>query len=132
MDDYKRLGDFFARYPELYYSKGSVILNGGDTNNRVYYLSSGVVKEYSVSTGGDVFIIHMYHPGTFFPIFVFENHLTEIDYFETVTPCRIKTASMSDFSVFLTGSHEILKEFTRRLLNSTYLITRRLGVLAGG
>lgn len=127
-----RIGDFFSQYQEVYYPGKKVIINAGDNLNQVFYLQSGVVKEYYISQTGNLFIVHLYPPGSFFPMSLTSQRDTASNYMDTLTSCVIRIAPFPAFSDFILSENEILKEFTSRLLNNMNTMTRRLGVIASG
>jgi len=132
MDAKNRIGNFFNLYPEVKYPKGTVIINGGDLNGEVYFLESGIVREYCISQTGNLFIVHMYGPGSFFPHHLFKDPDQDTNYFDTITPSLVRIAPANIFSDFVFSDRELLKEFTMRLLKNLSNMNRRMGVIASG
>jgi CRP-like cAMP-binding protein len=132
MDISSRIGTFFSQYPGVYHPKDTVILNGGDLHNQVFFLEKGIVREYFISQTGNFFIVQMYNPGSFFPYCLFNEDNPDMDYFDSVTPCLVRVVPANAFSDFITSDHELLKEYTGQLLDNLSNMTRRLGVIASG
>jgi hypothetical protein len=66
MDIQKRIGTFFSHFSQSHYPKGKAIVTDTGINNQVFYVESGFVSEYHISQSGELFIVHLYHPGTLF------------------------------------------------------------------
>lgn len=132
MDIQKRIGTFFSHFSQSHYPKGKAIVTDTGINNQVFYVESGFVSEYHISQSGELFIVHLYHPGTFFPLCVFCEHPPESSYFEALTPAIIRNAPARIFADFFLSDRELLIDFANRLSHSLYHLARRLGMIASG
>jgi CRP/FNR family cyclic AMP-dependent transcriptional regulator len=130
MDLQKRIGTFFSQFPSSRYPKGEIVVSDTDINNQVFYIETGFIIEYHISQSGEMFIVNLYPPGTFFPLCAFCEQPSESGYFETLTPCVIRNTSVRNFADFFLTDRELLIDFTNRLSRSLYYLAGRLGMVA--
>jgi CRP/FNR family transcriptional regulator len=111
----KNIESFFVSYPPMAYKKGEFILRAEDAPFGVYYLQSGYVRQYLLSPSGETFIVHIYKPGSFFPLTWILNDTPNVYHFEAMTPVNVVRAPKEVFVEFLRTHPEALFYATQRL-----------------
>lgn len=111
----KNIEAFFVRYQPMTYKKSELILRAEDAPFGVYYLQSGYVRQYLLSPSGETFIVHIYKPGSFFPLTWILNDTPNVYHFEAMTPVSVVRAPKDAFVEFLKVHPEALFYATQRL-----------------
>lgn len=111
----KNIEAFFVRHQPMTYKKGELILRAEDAPFGVYYLQSGYVRQYLLSPSGETFIVHIYKPGSFFPLTWILNDTPNVYHFEAMTQVSVVRAPKDAFVEFLKAYPEALFYATQRL-----------------
>lgn len=125
----QKLKNFFQRYTKIAYKKGAVILRPEETPTGIYYLEKGYVQQYVISAKGDLLVIHLFKPGSFFMMMWAINNTANSYYFEAQTPVEAWRAPLTDVREFVKREPEILYDFTSRLLKGVSGLLKRLELL---
>jgi CRP/FNR family transcriptional regulator len=120
---------FFKDAPVLDYAKGANILRAEDVPYGVYYLKAGYVRQYLLSSSGETFIIHIYKPGSFFPLPWILNDIPNMFYFEAMTKASIIRGSKEQFLKFLDTHPTVMKYTAQRLAAGMHGLVSRVGQL---
>lgn len=123
------LESFFAPHPVVTYKKGENILRAEDMPYGVYYLKSGFVRQYVLSPSGETFIVHMYKPGSFFPLTWVVNDTPNTYNFEAITKVVIVRVPKDAFTLFLKTHQDVLWYATQRLAAGLSGLVTRVGQL---
>ncbi len=92
---------FFSQFTKLTYAKGEVVLRAGDPPAGVLYLKKGFVRQSFIAQNGDMLVVHVYRPGSFFPMTWVINDTPNRYYFEALTPVEILRAPREEVRRFL-------------------------------
>lgn len=120
-----KLEQFFQKFTLLSFKKNEVILRAGDTPKGIFYLKKGLVRQYILSKKGEVLVIHIFRPQTFFLMMWAINDAPNSFYFDTLTPVEIWRAPLSDVREFVKSEPEILFDLTSRLLRGIEGLLKR-------
>jgi len=123
------LETFFGKYTRLQYNKGEIILRAEDTPQGVLYLKKGYVRQYMVSRSGVTLMLHIFKPGSFFPVTWVVNDEPNRYYLEAVTPVEIWRAPKEAVRQFLHDYPLVVYDLTRRLLLGISGLRRRIEYL---
>lgn len=124
-----KIESFFASFPENSYKRGESILRAEDTPYGVYYLKSGFVRQYLLSPAGETFIVHMYKPGSFFPLTWIINDTPNTYNFEAMSHVSIVRVPKDVFVAFLKNNSDVLWYATQRLAAGLSGLVTRVGQL---
>src|SRR3972149_1108511 len=80
------LGQFISQFPHLNFQRNSLIADGDDIQKYIYFLESGLVKQYCISPSGTDFMTYLFHPGAFFPPTALSGSDISSCYFEAFSP----------------------------------------------
>lgn len=110
-----KVASFFSHHAPITYKKGEVIIRAEDELFGVHYLAEGYVRQYLLSPSGEMFIVHIYKPGSFFPLTWVMNDTPNLYYFEAMTPVTLVRAPKEEFMRFLRQHSDVLWYATQRL-----------------
>lgn len=125
----RKLNDFFGSYPTIFYKKGETILRAEDSPLGVYFLKSGYVHQYIISPSGETFMVHIYKPGSFFPLMWVVNDTPNIFHFDSMSTSQIIRAPKDAFTAFLKENPDVLFYATQRLAAGLSGLVNRVGQL---
>ena len=108
------------------YKKGDNLLRPDDAVDKIYFLKKGNVRQYAITAKGEEVVIHIFHPGSFFPIMLVLAESANRFYFETMTNVEVKIAPPDKVVNFLKANPEVLFTLTQRLSKGLNGIVTRL------
>lgn len=107
---------FFTKYTRIAYKKGEIILRAQDDPAGLMYLEKGYVRQYFVGEEGAIFLVHIFKPGSMFPMSWMVNDTPNTYYFDALTPVVIWRAPKAEAREFLHAHPDIMVDFASRLL----------------
>ncbi len=122
----KELDDFFSQFPIRSYKKGKLLLKKDDPIKKIFYLISGNVNQYSESSLAEKISIHIYRPGSFFPIALELAGEQNRFYFESVNNIKVQVAPYQKVVKMLKDNPRVLFDLTRRLAKGLDGVVKRL------
>lgn len=125
----QKLNNFFSAYPTIIYKRGETIIRAEDCPLGVYYLKTGYVHQFIISPSGETFMVHIYKPGSFFPLTWIINDVQNIYHFEAMTSTHIVRAPKDVFNQFLRDTPDVLYYATQRLAAGISGLVNRVGQL---
>ncbi len=117
---------FFSQYTKLTYEKGEVVLRAGDPPAGVLYLKKGFVRQSFVAQNGDMLVLHVYRPGSFFPMTWVINDTPNRHYFEALTPVEILRAPREEVRRFLRQNPGEMEQVLARILRGLSGVLMRM------
>lgn len=126
------LGKFISQFPRVSFRRNSQIADGQDTKDHLYFLESGLVKQYCVSRSGTDFMTYLFHAGSFFPPTAISGEELSSCYFEAFTPVVVRVIPTATFLRYLRSNPDLLMDFATRLSRYFANLSYRINLLAGG
>ena len=83
------------------------------------------MRQYVYSTDGNEFSIHVYKPGSFFPIALVLADLENRFYFEAANDIKVRIAQPAKVLSFLKSNPKVLMDFTKRLSRGLFGVVSR-------
>lgn len=111
----KKIEKFFSTYKTIELKKGEILIRAFENPNKVYFLSEGSVKMYSISKSGKEFVLNVFKPVSFFPMSLAINKGENLYYFETTTPVKVKIAPFNKVISFVKEDSEVMFDLLQRL-----------------
>lgn len=111
----KAIQKFFSHYKTISYQKGRILLRPGDDINTIHLLTKGVVRQYAASPRGEEITIHLYRPGSFFPMALVLAGAANRFYFEADSGVTMKEAPVGHVLKFIREDTNALFDLTTRL-----------------
>lgn len=106
---------FFKDYKMMLKEKGTVLLKPGGRIDTIYFVAKGLVRQYAVTPSGEEITVHIYRPGSFFPIVLVLAGVPNRFYFTAVSDVEVRAAPTIEVLAFLKDSPEALFDLTTRL-----------------
>ncbi|MFD1552884.1 Crp/Fnr family transcriptional regulator [Putridiphycobacter roseus] len=98
----------------------TIILSAGKVERYIYFLSEGIVKGYQ-NMDGKIVVQHLVIENDFFTsLESFMTQTPSLDYYETVTNCKLVKVAKSDFDILQNETHfwgDFVNEITNEHLN---------------
>lgn len=110
------MNDFFAKYTKLQYKKGEIILRAGDPPPGVLYLTTGLVRMSFAAQSGEMLVLHVFKPGSCFPMPWIINDSPNRYYFESLNPVEIRRAPREDVRAFFHQHADISEYMMSKIL----------------
>lgn len=120
---------YFENAQVLTYAKGQNVLRPEDIPYGVYYLKEGYIRQYLLSSSGEMFIVHIYKPGSFFPLSWIVNDAPNLFYFEAMTRVMVARSQKEPFVKFLHSTPKVLYYTAQKLAAGMYGLVSRVGQL---
>ena len=112
---FKKVEKFYSAYKTEEYKKGEILIRAFQDPKRVYFLTKGTVKMYSISKGGKEFILNTFKPVSFFPMSLALNSSDNLYYYEALTTIRIKSAPVKKVVSFVKENPDVMFDLLQRL-----------------
>ena len=124
-----KLDSYFSRFPKKIFAKGKIIIDADETPDEAYYLKKGYVRAYTLSSQGVELTLHIFTPGSYFPMIFILNDITNRYYFEALTQADIYIIPKAKLVSFLRKNASILEDLTIRLLRGLDKMMMRIEYL---
>jgi len=112
----EKLEQFFSQYKSFHFKKKDTIINAQETPKGVYFIKSGNVRLYSISSEGQELTLNIFKPGSYFSMMWAIGDIPNDYYFQAMTPVEVWLAPKADLVGYLKKEPEVLFELTRRIL----------------
>lgn len=103
------------QFPELSFTPKTVILDPVKTLNDIFYLEEGYVRMYLLSEDGEELTLHVFRPGSYFPLMLVLTDTPNKYYFEAVTPVLVRKVPKAKIITVLKDHPDILFDLATRL-----------------
>lgn len=110
-----KVAEFFSKYPSHTYKRGQVLAYANDEIEHVYHLVSGEVRQYDVTPAGEIVIINIFKPGTFFPMANAINNIPQRYFLEAASPVTVHLAPPKEAVQFLKDNPDVMFDLLSRL-----------------
>ncbi len=128
----QKLDTFFSQHKLHLIKKGEIIIRAQEDPTGIFYLTSGVVKEYLISKKGEELVVNVFKPYSFFPMSYAVNNTRNNYYFEAVNDCQLRRAPKADVLAFVQENADIMYDLLARVYSGTDGMMVRMAYLMGG
>lgn len=111
----KKIESFFSDFPLGFRKKGEMLIGIDDEPDSVFYLSKGYVREYAFSDQGVELTLHIFVPGSFFPMTLVLTNIKNRYYYEALTPIEVYAVPKDAMLKFLKKEPAVVLDLTRRV-----------------
>ena len=111
----KEIDLFLKNVPAKTYKKEKVLIKGDESIDKIFFLLKGNVRQYLLTPSGEEINIHIFKPGSFFPIVLFMANSPNKFNFETLTDVSVKVVKPRKVVAFLKSEPKVLFDLTNRL-----------------
>lgn len=120
------LDTFFSAFTKLRYKRGEVIVRAEDPPPGIFYLTQGFVRQVNVTETGEMLVMHVFKPGSFFPMTWAINDTPNRYTFEAMTPVELFRAPRAEVMQMMKIHPEVLYDLTSRLLCGASGLLKRM------
>lgn len=110
-----KLDTFFSQFPSQSFKKGGVLIQAHTQPPGIFYIESGIVKEYRITQEGTEITLNLYKPHAFLPMQWAIGNMPNFHFYEAFTPIVVRKAAKDDFLPFLRDNHDIVYDLLRRM-----------------
>lgn len=115
MDITKKVAQFFSTFKQKSFHKGDIIVNPEETDKGIYYIKSGVVRMYTITSDGDELTLNIFKPSSFFPLGKMMSDIPNRYYFDALEPVEASVASSAAVKAFLHSEPAVLFDLVQRI-----------------
>lgn len=134
MDDkiLQKVDTFFTQYKKQTFKKGEILIQAGEAPAGVFYLKSGMVKEYTISKNGDELIVNIFKSVAFFPMSWAINKTPNDYFYEAMTDSVAWRAPREDVITFIQSNSDVLYDLMSRVYKGVDgMLTRMTHLMSG-
>ncbi|MBI3335655.1 MAG: Crp/Fnr family transcriptional regulator [Candidatus Portnoybacteria bacterium] len=117
---------FFKNHRERAYKKGEIILHNFESVSSLYYLQKGYVRQFVITRDGEEVTIHIFRPGSLFPLMLSfagaQNRYT----FQALTHTVVRQAPQDKVLDFLKREPSLLIEIVQRFAKGLLGLSLRI------
>jgi CRP-like cAMP-binding protein len=124
----KKIEEFFSEYPRRTFQKGDIILNPDDELTSLFYICQGNVRMYTLSESGDITIVTIFKPGTYFPLMLILTDFKNEYYFDALTDVTVQIAPKKKVLELLQNDNELLFDIATRFAGAINGLTKRIAL----
>lgn len=128
----QKIEQFFTPKKQISYSRGAYVLKAGAEPEYIYYLVSGLVRQFDISPHGDEVVVNVFKPGAFFPMSNAFNKTPDNYYFQAFNDVVVRRAPIQEVLSFVTSDSLILTDLLQRVYRGTDGLLKRMVQLMGG
>ena len=128
----QKIDTFFSHFPRKVLKKGTLIIDAEETPEEAFYLKKGYVREYSLSPQGVELTLHIFAPGSYFPMTAIISKTENRYFFETITSVEVFVVPKEDVINFLRKEPDVVLDLSRRLLLGLDKLILRIELLTSG
>ena len=114
-DVIKKLDNFFSQYTSQEFKKGTIIIQAGKEPPGVFYLQSGIIRSYWISSEGSEITQNMYKPHAFLPMSWAIAQVKNNSFYEAMTDVTTKRATKEAVLTFLKKEPDIMFDLLQRI-----------------
>jgi len=111
----KKLDLFFSQYPLQEFKKGNIIIQAGEEPAGIFYIQSGIIRGYWISSEGTEITLNMYKPHTFLPMSWAISGVKNNNFYEAMTDVLTKRAPKEAVLSFLKKEPDVMFDLLRRI-----------------
>lgn len=128
----RKVSQFFEQFPERRHETGHILIHAQDDPSCIFFLRSGVVRQYVISDKGDEVILNSFKPNAFFPMSWALNRSENTYFFEASEDIVVHCAPVEDVVEFLTANPDVAMDLLSRMYSGLDgLLSRMTHLLSG-
>jgi len=128
LDD--QLANFFTNTKTHFFKRGEVVLSAQAITSSAFYLKRGFIKDSSVSSEGEDFILFIFQPADIFSYNLIYNNIPNEHSFTAMTDCNIYERDKEEFLNFLKLNPSIQLHITKKIVTRLRGLTQRIESMA--
>ncbi|MDB5161809.1 MAG: hypothetical protein JWM52_317 [Candidatus Saccharibacteria bacterium] len=131
-DIHEKVQSFFETYPKRTYPKDQIMIFGGESPEKVFYMISGKISQYDISYRGDEIVINIYKSPAFFPMVWAMNKIPNRYFFKADEVSEVHMAPADDVVAFIKQNPDVMFNLVSRLYKGIDSLLERTVYLMSG
>lgn len=107
---------FYKQFTIRDYKKGEMLIRADDDPQGIFCLTSGYVRQYTISKAGFELTLHILKPISYFPMVWAINGTPNVYFFEALTPVEVGRAPRDEVVDFIKDKPTVIFELMSELL----------------
>jgi CRP-like cAMP-binding protein len=128
----QNIENFFKQYKRLIYKKGEILIQAENNPSGIFFIKSGMVKQYAISGKGGELVLNIYKPNTFFPMNWAVNKTPNKYYWEAITEVEVWKAPVDEVVTFIKDNPDVIYDLLSRVYRGTDGMLLRMAYLMSG
>lgn len=121
-----KIESFFSRFPKKVFQKGDSVIDPDITPKEAFYLRKGYVRSYALSNQGVELTLHIFAPGSYFPMLFVLGETKNRYCYEALTQAEVYVIPKAKVLSFLRKESKVLEELTARLFQGVDKLLMRI------
>ncbi|MBI3984749.1 MAG: Crp/Fnr family transcriptional regulator [Candidatus Levybacteria bacterium] len=121
-----KIDKFFSKFPQVSFTKGKTIIHPDGQIQNVFLLKRGKVRMYAISPDGQEVTLHIFRPGSFFPIMILLSKVYGKYYFEALENVETVKAPVEKVMEFVESDNEVLLDLATRFSDAISGLSLRI------
>jgi len=122
----RKIESFFTSYPKRSYKKGELLFLPDQEVTEIFYLSKGHVRMYGLSAQGGEVTLHLFSPGSYFPLLPIMSNALNPYFYEAFSIVEVYVAPKEDAVNFLKSDADVLWHLATRAFQGLDKLTLRV------
>ena len=127
-----QIHQFFSRFPMEAYKTGTILVEAGQQPRGIFFIESGIIKMYSISSNGEEIVLNMFKAGAFLPMSWAINQTENPYYYEAVNDPTIRCAPRRDAVQFIKDNPDVAYDLLSRVYRGSDGLLQRMNYLLIG
>jgi CRP/FNR family transcriptional regulator len=127
-----KIHTFFTQWKHQTHKKGEILFRADDEPNGIFYITSGSVKQYTISKNGIESTVNVFKPVAFFPMSWAITNTPNIYFFEAATDIEVWKAPKEETITFIKDNPDVMFDLLKRVYLGTDGILARMVYLMSG
>lgn len=128
----EKLDAFFANYPIETYKNGELLIRSGEEPRGIFFLKSGLIRQYDIASDGSEIVVNVYKHPSFFPMMWAINKTANQYFFEAARDSVLQLAPPEDVVDFIKSNPDVSYDLLSRLYSGAAGMQRRMAHLMAG
>lgn len=127
-----KLNSFFSQFKSVDFKKGELLIRADEEPAGIFFIQSGVIKQYIISQKGDELVVNIFKSPSFFPLSWAINDEKNMYFYEALSDARVWRAPKADVLEFLKSDKDVMFDLLSRIYRGLEgLLTRTTYLMSG-
>lgn len=127
-----KVTNFFKTYPKRTYPKDQIVIFGGESPEKVFFILTGRISQYDISYRGDEIVTNIFKTPAFFPMSWAINGNQNKYFFKAEESTEVHVAPPEDVIAFLNKNPDVMFNLLSRLYRGVDGVLERVVHLMSG
>lgn len=128
----QKIADTFKQYQERTYEKGQILVFSGENPPHIYYIISGRVRLYDISSRGDELVLNVFRAPSFFPMSWAINHTENKYFYKTEEKTVVRAIPTDEALLFVKNNPDVMFDLLSRVYRGMDGLLGRIVQLMSG